>query len=218
FPAVQIGIGCVVGCNHAGSCARLDGHVTDCQPTFHRERSDGAAGVFNCMACAAPDAYARNDRECHVLRSDAFRGDAIKKYTQRTRSGLPKALCRQHLLVLRRADTNGVGAKRPMRRRVRIAAHKKEPGLRNAEFRSDNMDDALLRMMDAVGISNAMDASVAFEDLKYVADLGVLHSCDPCLAVARWNVVIGDCEGLLRLPHLLPVRLQCGKGMERAVR
>src|SRR5207253_6613281 len=61
----------------------------------------------------------------------------------RPRLALRQRLRREHVLDLRRADAEGEGAERAVRRRMAVAANDRHPRLRQPELRPDHVDDSL---------------------------------------------------------------------------
>ena len=70
----EVGERRVVGRDHPGTRARLDRHVADGHPPFHRQIADGGPAVLDDGTDAAGGAETVDDREDDVLRSDAHRG------------------------------------------------------------------------------------------------------------------------------------------------
>ncbi len=88
-PAFEIGVGLVVGRDHAGAGAGLDRHVADGHALLHRHAFDGAAGVFDDMARRAAVADLGDDRQDDVLRADPEGQIAVDRDPHRFRLPLP---------------------------------------------------------------------------------------------------------------------------------
>ena len=121
-PALEIRERDVVGRDQSCARARLDRHVADREPPFHREALDHRAGVLDHVADAAVDAEPADRGEHDVLRADAVGQLADEADAKRARLALRQRLRREHVLDLRRADAERERAERAVRRRVRVAA------------------------------------------------------------------------------------------------
>ena len=149
-PAVDILEGGVVGRDEACPRPTFDRHVADRHALFHRQGADRLAGVFEHVARPTADADTGDEREDDVLRRDARGEPAIDPDLVRLRLALEQRLRGQHHLDFGRPDAEGERAERAMRRGVRIAAHDRHAGLRQAELRADDMDDPLAGRTQAV--------------------------------------------------------------------
>ena len=67
----EIGVGGLVGRDHAGARAGFDGHVADGHALVHVERANGLAAILDDVAGAAADADLADDGEDQVLGGDA---------------------------------------------------------------------------------------------------------------------------------------------------
>ena len=65
--ALDVLEGGLVGGDHAGACARLNGHVAHGHTTLHGEGADCGAAVFKHVALTAAGANLRDDGEDDVL-------------------------------------------------------------------------------------------------------------------------------------------------------
>ena len=92
--------GGLVGGDHAGAPATLDGHVADGHAPFHGERLDGGAGVLDGVAGHATDAELPERAEDEVLGGDAEAELALVADAHRARFGLHHALRGEHVLDL----------------------------------------------------------------------------------------------------------------------
>src|SRR5260370_35752342 len=98
-----------------------------------------------------------------------------------------------------------------MRRGVRVTTHKGHTRQRNAEFRPDDMHDALARIRH-IKIGDAILAHVALERGDGLAQRRVYH-VEHTPPLCRWYVVIEYSNGRLRLAHRAPGHLQAGEGL-----
>ena len=92
---------------------------------------------------------------------------------------------------------------------VRIAAHDRHPGLGQPELRSDDVDDALARVADAV----ERDPELGAVGLELV-DLGERHLVDERqAAIGRRDRVVGGRDGLAGAAHADAAGAQPGEGL-----
>ena len=110
--------------------------------------ADGAAGIFDGIAGAAGGADMPDQREDQVLGGDAERQLALERHAHGFRPALDQGLRRQHMRKLARADAEGERAEAAMRAGVAVAADDQAAGQAQAEFRTDDMDDALAGLVD----------------------------------------------------------------------
>ena len=87
----------LVGSDHAGAGAALDGHIADGHALFHGQCLDGTPGVLDHVPSSATDADLGDDGE-----DDVFGGDAGSQRTADTNfhglgSVLQEALCGEHV-------------------------------------------------------------------------------------------------------------------------
>ena len=207
--AVEEGISLFIGCNHAGAGAALDGHVAHRHAAFHRQITDGFAGEFNDVSCAACRADFADDGENDVFRSGMFGELAIHFHFHVFGFFLDQGLRGKHMLDFRRADAMGQGTKRAMGGGVAIAANDCGAGEREALLRTDNVDDALA-LVEFVEILNAEVPGV----LCQCFHLNAAFFLDNALgAVRRRHVVVDNGQGLFRVAHLAPGQAQAFKGL-----
>ena len=98
---------------------------------------------------------------------------------------------------------------------MRIAAGDGQSGLGETELGSDDMDDALTFVIDAV-MSDIVDAAVFLEQPDHVARIGIFCGVDTAFAADSRHIVIRHGEVLPRLAHLAAFLGQCAEGMKRA--
>ena len=141
--ALEVGERGLVRGDEPGPRSRLDGHVADGQPAFHRQRADRLAAVLDDVALAAAGADLRDDREDQVLGGDAVGQRALDVDRHRLRLDLRQRLGREHVLDLAGADAERERAEGAVRRRVRVAADDRHARLGQPELRADDVHDAL---------------------------------------------------------------------------
>ena len=162
------------------------------------------AGVLVGIADASVHAEPPDD-----LEDDVFRVDALR---QRSRHLDPpdlerlegQALRGQDVPHLRRADAERDCAKRPVCRRVAVAARDRHAGLRNPELGSDDVHDTLRPAVE-VEQRHARLAAVALESREHVFGHDV-HERPPL--IARRHDVIDRRDGATGIPNLPPSRPQ----------
>ena len=142
-PAAQVVERRLVRVHVADARAAFDRHVADRHPLVHRHALDGVAGVLVGVADAAVHAEAADDLEDHVLRVDARREPAVDLDPPDLQRLHRQALRREDVAHLRRADAEGDGAERAVRRGVAVAAGDRHARLRQPQLRPDHMHDAL---------------------------------------------------------------------------
>ena len=122
-----------------------------------------------------------------------------------------QTLRRQHLLDLGRADAERQRAERAMRRGVAVTADDRHAGLRQAEFRTDDVDDALIAGVE-VEERNAEIRAVSAQriDLRARQRIG-----DRQMAGGRGHVVIDRGEGPVGAPHATSRRAQPAERLRR---
>ena len=150
LPTLEVGERRVVRCHEPGARARLDRHVADGHPAFHRQSADRRSPVLDDRTDAARGAEAVDDREHDVFRGHAGHELAFHRDGQGGRPRLWKRLRGEHVLDLTRADADGERAERAVRRRVAVAAHDRHPRLREALLGPDHVHDPLARLAHRV--------------------------------------------------------------------
>ena len=144
-PSLEVRERRVVGRDHPRPGAGLDRHVADRHASFHRQRADRGPSVLEDVPDAAARADAVDDPEDHVLRAAPCREVAVDGDRHRLGRLLRERLGREHVLDLAGADPERERAERAVSRGVRVAADDREPRLRVAHLRTDDVDDALAR-------------------------------------------------------------------------
>ena len=70
--AFHVSEGRLIGSDHAGASASFDAHVADRHATFHGQRADGFAGIFDDMPGCTVGANLPDDPKNQVLCRNAF--------------------------------------------------------------------------------------------------------------------------------------------------
>ena len=121
-------------------------------------------------------------------------------------STLQQALRREHMADFGRADAEGEGAERAVGRRVAVAADDGLAGLRRAELRTDDVDDAALLAAEAEQLDAELPA-VLFHRLDLARrgfDLD-RHAAEHFGGIGRRRVIQRR-ERAVRPPHLQSLR------------
>jgi len=208
-PAFEIRERGVIGRDHSSAGAAFNGHVADGHAAFHGKFANGLAAVFRNVARAAADADFADDGENDVLCGDAFRAFAVHENVQRFGFRLHKALRGENVLHFAGADAEGKGAEGAMRGSVAIAADDGVAGLRDAEFRADNVNNALIF---AVHVKQAYAgfAAIFFECFKLEAGVGVNNGEG---AVLGGDGVVHDGEGEIGAADFAAFGFESGEGL-----
>ena len=143
-PAFQIGKRGFVWRHHAGARAAFNRHVADRHAAFHGEAANRLAAEFDHMAVAAGDADLADDGQNDVLGGDARGAAAVNLHQHGFGFELRQALRGQHVLNLAGANAESQRAQTSVRGGVAVAANNGEAGLRDAQFRPDDVHDALV--------------------------------------------------------------------------
>ncbi len=112
----------------------------------------------------------------------------------------PEALHRQHVRDLGGADTESVGAQRPVGGGVGVRARNHQTGLGDPLLRPHDVEDALADVAHAEQF-DVVVARIPLDDLHHVADFRVRDGVEPARAVGGRHVVIRKGEGLARVAH-----------------
>ena len=114
---------------------------------FHGERADRGAGKLDGVAGGAVGADPGDDRKRKVLGGDVLGEPAVNGDPHALGLFLPKRLRHQHMGDFRRADAERECAEGAMRRGVAVAANDQKTRQGQSQFRADDMNDALTRVL-----------------------------------------------------------------------
>src|ERR1041384_632571 len=184
--ASQIIKGCPVWSNHTGSRASLDGHVANGHPLFHREATNRLAGVFDHVPGGAVCSDDSNDVEHKVLCGYATGKRPVHSNQKCLRLRLLQALSRKNVLDFTGANPKSQSSERSMRRRVAVAADNRHSGLGQSEFRTDHVNDSLVRTVEPVELNPKFTAVVLERIDLFFGD----RVQDGKRSIGRRNVVI----------------------------
>ncbi len=210
-PALEIGVGLLVGRDEAGFGAAFHRHVADGHAAFHRKRADRFAAIFQRVAGAAGGADLADDGEDNVLRGHAGRQLAVDHRAHVHGFLLDQRLRRQHVLDFGGTDAVSERAEGAVGRCVTVAAHKGRAGQCEALFRTDDVANALT-LVEFVVILDAEVLGV----LRHDRDLfGRFRIGIGQVAIRGRHVVIDHGERLVRRMHLAPRGAQAFEGLRR---
>ena len=208
-PAVEVFEGRVVRGDQPGPRAALDAHVADGHPLLHGQTADRLAGVFEDVAGPAADPDPGDQRQDDVLGTDPGDEAPVDADLVGLRVALEERLGGEDHLDLARPDPERQRPERPVRRGVRVAADDRHPGLGQSELRSDDVDDALSRVTDAV----ERDPELRAVGLELI-DLGESHLVDEGqAAIRRRDRVVRGRDGLAGAAHADAAGAQPGEGL-----
>ena len=181
----------VVRRDDAETSARLDGHVADRHPPFHRHPVDRRAGIFDGIAGPAGGADLFDHREDDILTADPKTKLAGEGDPHGLGRALPQGLGDQNMFHLGRADTEGDTAERAMGRGMGVATNQGQAGQGNALFRANDMDDAVplvshREMVEAEVIGGLLQAGHGLAHLTLGNVLDGLGG--------GWHAVIGNAK------------------------
>ena len=187
----------IVGSDHPGARAGLDGHVANRHPALHRERAKDITAVLDDIADSATRSDPSDDRKHDVLRAHTLLEFAVHLDRHRLWSALTQRLGREHVFDLRGADSERERSESPVRRGMAVAAHDRHPRLGEAELGSDDVDDPLVRVPHRV-LGHAEFGAVLRQHLKLFPRGRVGNRL---VDVDRRDVVVSGREREFRTPH-----------------
>ena len=199
----------VVGGDEARARAAFDRHVADGHAGFHVEGADGRTGVFENCAGAAADADFGDEGENDVLGGDAVAEHTVDLDFKGFGWALKEALRREDVLNFGSADAECEGSESAVGGRVGIAADHGHTGLREAQFRADNVDDALVVGVHAVAGDAEFDA-VGFELGDLFGGDGIEDGQGP---VGRRNGVVRGGDGEVWATDFEAAGAKAGEGL-----
>ncbi len=195
--ALEVGEGGLVGGDHAGPGARLDGHVADGHPGLHRELLDGLAAVLDDVALAAAGADPGDDGEDQVLGGDAVGQLALDGDGHGLEGRHRQRLGGEHVLDLAGADAEGQRAEGAVGGGVAVAADHGGARLGQSQLRSHYVDDSLFDVAQRVQPDAELRAVLA-QRLQLGAGDGV---GDGLVDVEGGGVVVLGGDGEVGAPH-----------------
>ena len=189
-PFGDFGLG--VGRDQPGARARLDRHVANGHPPFHRQSADRRARIFDHMASAAGCADLADDREHDILGADPLAEHAIDGDPHILGLVLDQGLGGKNMLE--GADAMRERAKGAMRRGMAIAADDRRARQRKTLFGADHMNDALAKVV-LIEIFDAELPGILGELFDLNTAFGIV---DAMRAIGGGDIVIDDRERFLR--------------------
>ena len=201
----------VVGSDQAGSCPGFDRHVAHRHAFVHRHRTDRRSAVFDDEPGGAAEAELGNQRKHDVFRRHTGMQRAGHIHGEGFERRLQQALRGKGLLDFARPNANRQRAECAVRRRVAITTHDGHAGLRQPQFRADDVHDALMLAREAIACDPELPAVV----LERI-DLGLHDAVDDGQATARRrNRVIDRRHGEVWAADLQSSAAQTVEGLRR---
>ena len=210
--AFQVSKRCCVGSDHAGARARLDAHVADGHAAFHGEGANGRTRVFDDAAGGAIGADLADDGEDHILGGNAAREFAFDRDAEGFGLGLRQRLGGQHMLDFAGADAEGQSSEAPCVAGVRVAADDGHAGLGEAEFRADDVNDALVGRIHVVELDAEVGAVLAQRGDLLGRDL--VDDVEPAVD-GGGHIVIDGGDAPVRAADLAAGQAKTFKGLRR---
>ena len=161
------------------------------------------------LAVAATDSDFADDGENEILRSDALRTFAVDRNVERLGARLHETLRREDMFDFAGADAESQRAERAVRGSVAVAAHKGLAGLRDAEFRTDDVHDTLILAVH-VEETHAGFAAVFLEGIEL--ELGIVIENGQC-AVGGGDGMVHHRESEIGAADFAPFRAEPGKSL-----
>ena len=189
--AGEIGEGCLIGGDHAGPGAALDGHVADGHAGLHRELFDGAAAVLDDMTLGPVGADPGDDGQDDVLGSGPGGQVAVDAHAHRLERRDGQSLGGEHMLDLTGADAESQCPEGAVSGGVGVAAYDGHARLGQTQLGADGVDDALIGVAQGVQAHTELGAVGAQRlDLGAAGDVG-----DRQVDVERGGVVVLGGQG-----------------------
>ena len=164
------------------------------------------------MAVAASDSDFADHGEDDVFGGDAGGKFSVEYDVSRFGASLLEALRGEHVLDFAGADAEGERAEGAVSGSVAIAADDGEAGLRDAEFGSDDVDDALIAAVHVEEADAAFEAILG-EGFELRGSVGI---DDGQVAFFGGDGVIHHREGEIGAANFAPVGAQAREGLRRS--
>ncbi|GKT69967.1 lysine-specific demethylase 8 [Colletotrichum tofieldiae] len=145
--------GDLVGGDHAGSRATLDGHVADGHAGLHAEAADDGTAELDNGTRTAGGADLANGVQDNVLGADTGGQLSVDLYPHVLAPLRDQALGGQDVLDLAGADAEGQGTEGAVGRGVTVTAHYGGAGEGEALLGADDVDDALSLIAEAKSLT-----------------------------------------------------------------
>ncbi len=198
-----------VGGDHAGAGAGFDRHVADGHTLFHGKTANDRTGVFDDVTGATVGADLTDEEQDDVFGGDAAAEMAVDAELEGFGFGLEQRLCGQDVFHFAGADAKGESAERAVSGGVAVAANDGHAWLGDSKLGADDVDDALLRIVEIVEADAEFFAVVAeCVDLLLGNDVGNRQA-----AVGRRNVVIGGGDGEIRAADFTAGKTEAFEGL-----
>ena len=147
-PAGHIGNRLVIGRDERGEGGEFDGKIAQRHARFDGQRLNRTAAILDCGALGGIGAIFGDQMQRHVLGRHPRREGTVKNNPHGVRLGEAHARCRQRVLDLAGTDTDRQCAERAERACVRVRADQRHTRDSEALFRTHQMRDALIIIVD----------------------------------------------------------------------
>src|SRR6267143_1810032 len=211
WAAVEISEGSFIGRDHARARPPFNGHVADGHAAVHRKRANRFATILRDVARTAANPDLSDDGKNDVLGGDALGTFAVHENVESFRARLYEALRCEHVFDFASADPKSESAEGTVSGSMTVAAHDRLARLREAEFRTDDVHDALVL---AVHVKEAYSglAAIFFEGVELQARVRVK---DGQSAVGRRNRMVHHRESEIRAADLAAFGSESRKSLGR---
>src|SRR5208282_750259 len=202
----------LIGCDQSRSRSRLDAHIAQRHAAFHRQRAHRIAGVLDHMSGGAIGADASDNSERQVLCRHALRQLSAHVDLHRLRFFLRQALRGQHMFHFRCSNAKRQRSERAVRRGVTVAADNRHPRQRDAQFRADDVHNALLRRVHI----EERDPELAAIFLQRFNLLRSNRVGDRQAPRSGRDIVVDRCHRAQGLPQTPAIRAQTVESLRRS--
>ena len=162
----------VVGSHHADTAPRLDRHVAERHPGFHRECRGRRTVEFDGVTGCAADPDPGDQRQDDVLDGNGDGQRPGQGHAHALLLPLAEHLRRQHAFAFARPDAERDGAERAVGAGMTVAAHQGNAGQGEAELGADDVDDAVAPVAER-NIGDAEALAVGPQPLDLARGLAV---------------------------------------------
>ena len=197
FAAANVIKRCLIRSNHAGPRPGFDRHVAHRHPLFHGQRLNGGTGIFQHIAGSTLRSDLTNEVQNQILGRYATSEMSVDAQFKRLRFVLKQRLRREHMFHLARPDAECQRPERTVRSRVTISANDRHPRLGVASFRTNDVHDPLVGVVQIV----EPDAKLFAVLPQGVHLLTRNRIGNRQQAIGRRDIVIGRGNGFFRPPY-----------------
>ena len=196
--------------HQTGAGAALDGHVAEGHAAFDGQAANRRAAELDGVARTAGGADLADDGQRHVLGGHALAELAFDLDQHALGTLGDQRLRCQHVLDFRGADAMRQRAESAVRGGVAVAANHRHAGQRGAVLRADDVDDALVGMLEREIDQRAEILDVGVERFHLQARDRILDAFVP---VVGRRVVVGVGDDTVLAPGLAAGQAQTLEGL-----